>query len=122
MQSIGGKGAGSARAEAKDKADEKKTTCSVRLVAGKLHNLADTKGLLTTIRQAIEQANCAQAKPGTTLRLRLTINAQGKISKVERLDGDQAVAATIISKLVGLNASVTPQNASEGTAEITVKF
>jgi len=76
--------------------------------------------LLTTIRQAIEQAACAQAKPGTTLRL--TIDAAGRISKVERLDGDQAVAATIISKLVGLNASVTPQNASEGTAEITVKF
>jgi Ca-activated chloride channel homolog len=121
-QGLGGMGAARAKREDKDKADEKKAACTVKLVPGKLHNLADIKPLLAAIRQAIEQANCAQAKPGSTLRLRLTIDSAGKISKTERLDGDQAVAATLIGKLVGLTSSVTPQNASEGTAEITVKF
>jgi hypothetical protein len=122
LQGIGGKGAGSARSERKDKADEKQAACAVKLVPGKANKLADIKPLLAVLRQAIEQVNCAQAKPGTTLRLRLTIDSAGKISKVERLDGDQAVAGILIGKLVGLNAGVTPQKASEGTAEVSVKF
>jgi hypothetical protein len=122
LRGIGGKGAGSAKTERKDKADEKQAACTVRLVPGKVNKLADIRPLLTVLRQAIEQVNCAQAKPGTTLRLRLTVDAAGKISKVERLDGDQTVAATLIGKLVGLSAGVTPQKANEGTAEVSVKF
>lgn len=121
-RSESGKGAGPARTESKDKAAEQRTACTVKLVPGQLHNLPDIKPLLSTIHQAIAQVHCAQAKPGTTLRLRLTLDAAGKISKVERIDGDQAVAEIIIRKLVGLGSALTPQNAKEGTAEITLRF
>jgi Ca-activated chloride channel homolog len=116
-------GEGHARATEKDdKAEKKAPACTVKLVPGKLDKLADIKPLLAAIRQTIEQSNCGQAKPGSTLRLRLTIDAAGKISKVERLEGDQAVAATLIGKLVGGTSASKPQKADEGTAEITVKF
>lgn len=124
LQGMGGKGAGPAKTETKDrsKAEDKKTACTVKLVPGKLHNLGNIKPLQAVIRQSIEQADCAQAKSGSTLRLRLTIDASGTISKVERLDGDQAVAAILIGKLVGLTTATTPQKASEGTVEITITF
>jgi Ca-activated chloride channel family protein len=122
-QGMGGKGEARAKsAEKDDSKEDKKAACAVKVVAGKVQKVADIKPLLTTIRQALEQASCAHAKSGTTLRLRLTIDAAGKISKAERVDGDEGIAATIISKLVGITSASKSDKSGEGTVEITLKF
>jgi Ca-activated chloride channel family protein len=110
--------------EAENKAakDKKGQVCSVKVTPGKSQSLGDSKALLAIVRRVVEQQGCAQAKPGSTLRLRITVDGAGKIAKVERLAGDEAVAAAIANKLTGESSATTAKAASEGTLEVTIKF
>ena len=119
-----GKGAGSYLAQSSDKADkdEKARACSAKVTPGKSRNLGDAKALLAVIRRVAEQQGCAKAKPGSTLRLRITVDAAGKIAKVERLAGDATVATAMISKLTGESSTTVARTASEGTLELTIVF
>jgi hypothetical protein len=69
-----------------------------------------------------EQQGCPQAKPGSTLRLRITVDGAGKITKAERLAGDAAVATAITNKLTGESSATLAQAAPEGTLEVTIGF
>jgi len=108
--------------EAENKAakDKKAPVCSVKVIPGKSQRLGDSKALLAVIRRVAEQQGCA--KVGATLRLRITVDATGKITKVERLAGDQAIAAAIVGKLIGQSSTTTAQAAPEATLELTIKF
>jgi Ca-activated chloride channel family protein len=110
--------------EAENKAakDKKGQVCSVKVTPGKSQSLGDSKALLAIVRRVVEQQGCAQAKPGSTLRLRITVDGAGKIAKVERLAGDEAVAAAIANKLTGESSATTAKAASEGPLEVTIKF
>jgi hypothetical protein len=76
--------------------------------------------LLAVVRRVAEQQGCAKA--GSTLRLRITVDAAGKIAKVERLAGDPVLAAAIAGKLTGASSTTTAQAAPEGTLEVTIRF
>jgi hypothetical protein len=89
---------------------------------GKSKSLGDSKALLAVIRRVADQQGCAQAKPGSTLRLRITVDGAGKIAKVERLAGDEAVAAAIANKLTGESSATVARAAPEATLEVTIKF
>ena len=118
-----GKGkAGRDLAKTSDKVaqDEKAPVCSVKVIPGKSHRLGDSKALLAVIRRVAEQQGCAKA--GSAIQLRITVDATGKITKAERLAGDQAVAAAISGKLTGASSATTANAAPEGTLEVTIKF
>lgn len=100
--------------------DEKTPVCSVKLIPGKSHSLGDSVALLAVIHRVAEQQGCAKA--GSTLRLRITVDATGKIIKVERLAGDEVLAAAITGKLTGVSWATTAKTAPEGTLEVTIKF
>jgi hypothetical protein len=102
--------------------DEKAPVCSVKLTPGKSQSLGDSKALLAVIRRVAAQQGCSQAKPGSTLRLRITVDGAGKIAKVERLTGDEAIAAAIANKLTGESSTTAAKAAPEGTLEVTIKF
>jgi Ca-activated chloride channel family protein len=110
--------------EAENKAakDKKGQVCSVKVTPGKSQSLGDSKALLAIVRRVVEQQGCAQAKPGSTLRLRITVDGAGKIAKVERLAGDEAVAAAIANKLTGESSATVARAAPEATLEVTIKF
>jgi hypothetical protein len=123
-RAAGKRGRADALADGSGKAarDEKSPVCSVKVTPGKAHNLGDSKALLAVIRRVATQQGCLQAKPGSTLRLRITVDGAGKIAKVERLTGDEAIAAAIASKLTGESSTTTAEAAPEGTLEVTIKF
>jgi Ca-activated chloride channel family protein len=102
--------------------DEKAPVCSVKVTPGKTQNLGDSKALLAIIRRVAEQQGCSQAKPGSALRLRITVDGAGKIAKVERLSGDEAIATAIANKLTGESSTTAAKAAPEGTLEVTIKF
>jgi hypothetical protein len=110
--------------ESENKAAKDRTgqACSVKVTSGKSQSLGDSKALLAVIRRVAEQQGCPQAKPGSTLRLRITVDGAGKITKVERLTGDEAVATAIANKLTGESSATTSKAAPEGTLEVTIKF
>ena len=109
-------------AENKTGKDKKGQTCSVKLTPGKGQSLSDSKALLAVIRRVAEQQGCAQAKPGRVLRLRITVDGAGKIARVERLAGDEAVATAIANKLTGESSATVAKAAPEGTLEVTIRF
>jgi len=100
--------------------DEKAPSCSVKLTPGKTENLGEIKPLLDLVRRVVEQQGCGRAKNGSTLRLRITVDKTGKITKLERLAGDKAVAAAITGKLVGQSSATTAKDT--GTLEVTIAF
>ena len=116
----GGTGGDLAKSRDKIAQDEKAPACSVKVTPGKSHRLGDSKALLAVIRHAAEQHGCAKA--GCTLRLRITVDATGKIAKVERLAGDRAIASAIAGKLTGTSSTTTAQAAPVGTLEVTIRF
>jgi hypothetical protein len=50
------------------------------------------------------------------------VDATGKVTKVERLAGDQVLAAAITGKLTDASSTTTAKSAREGTLEVTIKF
>jgi hypothetical protein len=109
-----------AKSSGKVAQDEKAPVCSVKVIPGKSHSLGDSKALLAVTRRVAEQQGCAKA--GSTLRLRITVDATGKIAKAERLAGDEILAAAIAGKLTGQSSATTAKSAPEGTLEVTIKF
>jgi Ca-activated chloride channel family protein len=117
-----GKGRALADSNNKTAQDEKAPACSVKVTPGKSQSLGDSKALLAVIRRVAAQQGCSPARPGSTLRLRITVNGAGKIAKVERLSGDEAIAAAIAHKLTGESSTTAAKAAPEGTLEVTIKF
>ena len=120
-RTAGKRGAGPNLAKSSDK-DAKAPVCSVNLIPGKRQSLGDSKALLAVIRRVAEQQGCAQTKPGSSLRLRITVDGAGKIVKAERLDGDETLATAIINKLTGESSATTAKAAPEGTLEVRINF
>ncbi|HEX7599107.1 MAG TPA: VIT domain-containing protein, partial [Polyangia bacterium] len=97
-----GGGTGRARGDKDDGgADKKAPACSVKVSPGKVERVSDIKSLVALVRRLAEAHTCALAKPGATLRLRITVDGTGKITKAERLAGDEAAVATLVAKLTG---------------------
>jgi Ca-activated chloride channel family protein len=99
---------------------KKAPVCSVKVTPGKSQHLGDSKALLAVIRRIVEQQGCAHA--GGTIRLRITVDGAGKITKVEHLAGDETIAAAITSKLTGESSTTAAQTAPEGTLEVTIRL
>ena len=58
--------------------------------------------------------------PSKTVRLRLTVDAQGKVQKVVVLAGDRGLEACLARLFIGLASATVAQGAPTGTVEVTL--
>jgi hypothetical protein len=75
--------------------------------------LGDTRALVTEI-----ESRLAQCSERGEIKLRLTIDAHGKVIAVDVLSGK---AACLQKKLLGLITATRPQGAAVGSLEITLR-
>jgi hypothetical protein len=75
--------------------------------------LGDTRALVGAI-----EARLGQCGESGEIKLRLTIDASGKVIKVDVLSG---TAACLQKKLLGLTTPTRPVGADTGTLEITLR-
>jgi len=91
--------------KAKAKKDERPAT-ALRVVESGRQSLGDPSALLAAVKAAVVRAHgCGEAP---TLKLRLTVDASGRVVKVERLDGDGKVPTCLSSALAGLQSATRP--------------
>jgi Ca-activated chloride channel family protein len=74
--------------------------------------------LVASLRAALAGGACAL--PGQPLKLRLTVDAHGKVQKVELLAGDRSAEACLAKLFRGLTSATVAQGAPTGTVEVTL--
>ena len=57
---------------------------------------------------------------GKGLRVRLTVDAQGKVQRVDLVGGDRAAEGCLRALLARLSSSTVAQGAAVGTVELTI--
>lgn len=100
--------------KAKAPAGKKGAACTASVSADKATNLGVIKPLVDLIERTAASAGCSG-----TIKLRITVDANGKITKVERLSGDEAIAKSLVAKLNNATTA-TKASAPSGTVEITI--
>jgi Ca-activated chloride channel homolog len=110
--------------KAKDKEDESKAPAPTWSVsAGKSTTVGATAPLVEAIRAALAsgRAPCLAASAlGKAIRVRLTIDAQGRIVRVELVTGDRNAESCLRTALTGLASATVAQAAPTGTVEVTL--
>jgi len=103
------------------------TTVTWTVKAGNASGVGGTAPLVEAIRAALAsgRASClAVSTAGTTIRIRLTVDAQGRVVRVELIAGDRNAESCLRGALVGLSsatiAHAPAQVPTTGTVEITL--
>ncbi len=86
------------------------------VIAGTTAAVTAPAALVASLRAALAGGGCAPV--GKSLKLRLTVDAQGKVLKVELLAGDRAAQACLARLFGGLTSATVAQGAPTGTVEI----
>jgi Ca-activated chloride channel family protein len=102
------------RGKAKGATGKKPAACTASVSGDKATNIGAIQPLLDLVQRTAASAGCTGS-----IKLRITVDASGKIIKVERLSGDEAVAKSLISKLNNATTA-TKANGATGTVEVTV--
>jgi len=84
---------------------------------GEPTNLGDTRALV----KAIERKFSGACAAGGEVKLRLRIDASGKLVKVDILGGDRALGQCLSRALTGLVSATKAQGADAGTFEVTIR-
>ena len=118
--------AGKKEVQAKDKDDGRKAPAAPAWVvtAGKSSTVGATAPLVEAIRAALAagRAPCLAASDGSKpIRVRLTIDAQGRIVRVELVTGDRNAESCLRAALAGLSSATVAHGAPTGTVEITLR-
>jgi hypothetical protein len=110
--------------KARDKDDGRKSPAPTWIVsAGKSTTVGATAPLVEAIRAALAagRAHClAASDPSKPIRVRLTIDAQGRIVRVELVTGDRNAAHCLRAALAGLSSATVAHGAPTGTVEVTL--
>ena len=110
--------------EEKNKADDRKVPASSWVVtAGKSSTVGATAPLVEAIRAALAagRASClAASDAGKPIRVRLTIDGQGRIVRVELVTGDRNAESCLRTALTGLSSATVSRGAPTGTVEVTL--
>ena len=101
-----------AEGKAKDKAG-----CKVTVKVDKAENAGDTQALRELVEKAAQGVTCGPAAP---LKLRITIDGSGKITKVEVVSGDRQLGAVLARKLTGATSATRATGADQTTVEVTI--
>jgi Ca-activated chloride channel homolog len=94
------------------------------VIAGKTATVGATAPLVEAIRAALASGRAAclaasdRAKP---IQIRLTIDAHGRIVRVELVTGDRNAESCLRAALAGLSSATAAHGAATGTVEITLR-
>ena len=111
--------------KAKDRDDGRKAPAAPTWIvsAGKSTTVGATAPLVEAIRAALAagRAPCLAASDASKpIRVRLTIDAQGRIVRVELVTGERNAAHCLQGALAGLASATVAHGAPTGTVEITL--
>jgi Ca-activated chloride channel homolog len=113
--------------EEKKKANRKPETVAPGWVvtASGASSLGATGPLVEALRAALAAGRgaclAAVADLGKPIRLRLTIDAQGRIARVDLVTGERGAAACLRAALAGLSSATRAEGNPTGTVEITLR-
>jgi Ca-activated chloride channel family protein len=125
-------GPGSGSFASRDKAAKKETKASDgsatsaqsapsqpwQITVGSFTSVTAPAALVASLRAALSRGGCPL--PSKAVRLRLTIDGQGKVQKVVLVAGDRAVEACLARLLTGLASATVAHGAPTGTVEVTL--
>jgi Ca-activated chloride channel family protein len=106
--------------KAKNKADAPKSPAGWTVSAGNATFVGATAPLVEAIRAALAsgRAACfAASDPAKPIRLRLTVDAKGRVVRVELVAGDRSAERCLQTALVGLTSSTAAQGTASGIAK-----
>ncbi|HXU05837.1 MAG TPA: VIT domain-containing protein [Polyangia bacterium] len=109
--------------EVKKKGDAKAASVTWVVTASNASAVGGTAPLVEAIRAALAsgRAAClASSDLGKPIRVRVTVDAQGRILRVELVAGDRNAESCLRAALAGLSSATVAQKAATGTVEITL--
>jgi len=80
--------------------------------------VGDLRAAVAVIQRGPRTTPCTAAQIANPLRLRLSIDSQGKITAVERLSGDEKLGTDLAGRLVGQVSQSKVTSATAGVAQI----
>jgi hypothetical protein len=111
-------------AKAKNKGDAPHAAHSWIVTAGKSSTVGPAASLMAAISAALasERAAClATPDVGKPIRVRVTVDAKGRIVRVELLAGDRGAESCLQKAFMGLVSATAAQGGPAGTVEITLQ-
>jgi len=93
-----------------------KTNCRIEAQPESDREVGDLRAAVAVIQRGPRTTPCTAAQIANPLRLRVSIDGQGKITAVERLSGDEKLGDALAAKLVG---QVSSSKVNAPTAGIT---
>jgi Ca-activated chloride channel family protein len=111
--------------EAKPAKDDRGPAIRWTITVGKSESVGNGAPVVAAVRSALSsgRAGCAAAlTKGKAMKLRLTIDAKGKVTRVELIGGDRSTEACLRRLLSGLGAGTSAQGAKTGTATGTIEL
>jgi hypothetical protein len=98
-----------------------KAACKVEARPESDREVGDLRAAVAVIQRGLKTAPCTAVPAALPLRLRLSIDASGKITAVERLSGDEKLGADLGRQLVGQVSLSKVTSATTGVAQITLR-
>jgi hypothetical protein len=98
-----------------------KTTCRLEAKPENDREVGDLRAAVAVIQRGPRTAPCTAAQMASPLRLRVSIDGQGKITAVERLSGDEKLGDDLAARLVGQVSQSKITSATTGVAQIQVR-
>jgi hypothetical protein len=104
------------RGKGKGKAHDDRSTCRLLVAPANDRDVADLRAAVAVIQRGPKSVGCpADSSP---LRLRVSIDAKGLISAVERLSGDAKLGNSLARSLTGQRCESTVTTPTKGVAQI----
>jgi hypothetical protein len=97
-----------------------RTTCRIEAHPESDREVGDLRAAVAVMQRGPRTTPCMAAQIANPLRLRVSIDGQGKITAVERLSGDEKLGDDLAAKLVG-QASLSKVN-SPTTGVTQIRF
>jgi Ca-activated chloride channel family protein len=110
---------------AKDEADKESTgrsktvTCGVEVKIDKAEQAGDTRALQTLVERTARANGCQVTG---SIKLRITLDSAGKITRVIAESGDSGAGQALVRKLTGATSSTRATSQGKATVELTISF
>lgn len=82
-------------------------------------DVGDLRATLAFVKRGPQAWACPQSGQASDVRLRVTVDVDGRITEVEPAGGDPAVAGSLAKKLVGQSITPRPEGPTKGTVVLS---
>lgn len=82
-------------------------------------DVGDLRATLAFVTRGPQAWTCPPSGQPSDVRLRVTVNVDGRITEVESVGDDPAVAAGLAKRLVGQSITPRPEGATQGTVVLS---